>query len=495
METGEKPEIISRSIQDNKPEESTSADIAAPIQRSSGKTARQLLREAPELTWDQTLFVDPDVFDPGYMPEQFICRETQMRELAMQIRPALRQQVHNMSMPVPVHRHPSSGAGAGTGTGGAGIAVVGEERRGYDHGSGHGYDHRYDQGYGNRRLSSTGPGKPYNCVCRGLPGTGKTTSIKALFSEIGELTNRVLPVYVSCEADKTPFSVCSRIFQMAGGHQLPSSGTSFAALYDATLKKVKKDGKVLLVCLDDAHLLCSSGSSRGSGGGRINPVLSMLLRAHETEPAVKLGVIIVISDPGLDLRRVLKPSVTSIFQPKEVFFPLYTGEEINAILKARVRQGLAPGTYTGRMLDLVVQKTEEAGDLRTGIALLKTAAENAEMAGRRYVTEEDIESAFQAEKDCHLRDRIRALSSSESELLREIAVMNRVRGCEVSAADIVKEAVQTAGTGTTTVYRILKLLDAMRLISLHDHIEDGVRKRFVSVRFEPEMIEGMVAQG
>jgi len=466
METGEKPEIISRSIQEKKPEESTSPDISSPIHRPSRKAARHALREALELTWDQTLFVDPDVFDPGYMPEQFTCREAQMRELAMQVRPALRQQVHQCM-------RPSSGAGGGT-------AVVAEERRGYDHASG--------QGYGNR-LSSTGPGKPYNCVCRGLPGTGKTTSIKALFSEIDELTNRVLPVYVSCEADKTPFSVCSRIFQVAGGHQLPSSGTSFAALYDATLKKVKKEGKVLLICLDDAHLLCSGGSGSGS---QINPVLSMLLRAHETEPAVKAGVIVVISDPGLDLRRVLKPSVTSIFQPKEVFFPLYTGEEISAILKARVLQGLAPGTYSGRMLELVTEKTEEAGDLRTGIALLKTAAENAEMEGRRYVSEEDIETAFQAEKDCHLRDRIRSLTSLETELLREIAVMNKARGSEVSAADIVKEAVQTAGAGTTTVYRILKLLDAMRLISLHEHIEDGVRKRFVSVRFEPEVIEGMV---
>ncbi|MEA2033956.1 MAG: AAA family ATPase [Euryarchaeota archaeon] len=465
METGKKSAIISRSIQDNKPKESTSADIralkiipgpdiSAPIQSSSRKIARQALRETPELTRDQSLFVDPDVFDPGHMPEQFMCREAQIRELAMQVRPALRQ----------VHMRPSSGTGAG-------ITVVAEERRGYD------------PGYWNK-LRSTGPGKPYNCVCRGLPGTGKTSSIKALFSEIDVLTNRVLPVYVSCEADKTPFSVCSRIFQEAGGHQLPSSGTSFADLYNATLEKVKKEGKALLVCLDDAQLLCSSG--------QINPVLSMLLRAHETEPTVKAGVIIVISDPGLDLRRILTPSVTSIFQPKEVFFPLYTGEEISFILEARVRQGLAPGTYPDRMLELVTEKTEEAGDLRTGIALLKTAAENAETAGRRHVTEEDIETAFQAEKDRHLRDLIRSLTSLETELLRGIAVMNKVLGCEVSVADIVKEAVATVGTGTSTVYRILKLLDSMRLISLHDHIEDGVRKQFVSVRFEPEVIEGMV---
>jgi len=58
---------------------------------------------------------------------------------------------------------------------------------------------------------------------------------------------------------------------VAGGHQLPSSGTLFAALYDATLKKLKKEGTVLLVCPDDTHLLCSGGN----GGGQINPVLSI----------------------------------------------------------------------------------------------------------------------------------------------------------------------------------------------------------------------------
>ncbi|MEA2035383.1 MAG: hypothetical protein U9N40_07875, partial [Euryarchaeota archaeon] len=192
MEKRKKSAINSRSIQDNKPKESTkestSGDIRSPkispgpnissrVQSSSRKTARQVLREAPELTWDQTLFVDPDVFDPGYMPEQFTCREAQMRELAMQVRPALRQQVHMpMPMPMPTRMRMRSSSGAA----GAGMAVVAEERRGYDHGSGQGYDQgcdeeydqrcyqgcdeEYDQRYGNR-LSSTGPGKPYNCVC------------------------------------------------------------------------------------------------------------------------------------------------------------------------------------------------------------------------------------------------------------------------------------------------------------------------------------------
>jgi cell division control protein 6 len=37
--------------------------------------------------WDETLFRDPDVFEIDYIPDQFLYRESQMRELAFLIRP------------------------------------------------------------------------------------------------------------------------------------------------------------------------------------------------------------------------------------------------------------------------------------------------------------------------------------------------------------------------------------------------------------------------
>ena len=42
------------------------------------------------LMWDETLFRDPEVFEIDYVPEQFNYRDEQTRELAFQIRPALR---------------------------------------------------------------------------------------------------------------------------------------------------------------------------------------------------------------------------------------------------------------------------------------------------------------------------------------------------------------------------------------------------------------------
>ena len=34
-------------------------------------------------------------------------------------------------------------------------------------------------------------GRPLNSICKGLPGTGKTTSVRKLFSEIGETTKKL----------------------------------------------------------------------------------------------------------------------------------------------------------------------------------------------------------------------------------------------------------------------------------------------------------------
>jgi len=40
-------------------------------------------------------------------------------------------------------------------------------------------------------------GRPLNTICKGLPGTGKTTSIRKLFAEIEESTKKLVPVYIN----------------------------------------------------------------------------------------------------------------------------------------------------------------------------------------------------------------------------------------------------------------------------------------------------------
>ena len=199
------------------------------------------------LMWDESLFRDPDVFEIDYVPEQFEFRDTQMRELAFQIRPGLRG------------------------------------------------------------------GRPLNTICKGLPGSGKTTSIKKLFQEIEETTKKLVPVHINCQIDNTKFAILSQIYRKLSGHLPPSSGTSFKQVFDAVARILQKEECVLLVALDDANYLLYENE--------LNKVLYTLLRAHESYDGVRIGVIVIISDPDVDLSRAVDARVASVFRPAEIYFP------------------------------------------------------------------------------------------------------------------------------------------------------------------------------
>jgi Cdc6-like AAA superfamily ATPase len=55
--------------------------------------------------------------------------------------------------------------------------------------------------------------RPLNTIIRGLPGTGKTTSVRTLFNEIEETTRKLVPVYVNCQTNQTKFAVLSEIYK------------------------------------------------------------------------------------------------------------------------------------------------------------------------------------------------------------------------------------------------------------------------------------------
>ncbi len=46
-------------------------------------------------------------------------------------------------------------------------------------------------------------GRPLNAICKGLPGTGKTTCVKKLFADIEETTRTLVPVFVNCQVERT----------------------------------------------------------------------------------------------------------------------------------------------------------------------------------------------------------------------------------------------------------------------------------------------------
>ena len=319
--------------------------------------------------------------------------------------------------------------------------------------------------------------RPLNTISRGLPGTGKTTSVKKVFAEIEEATKKLVPDYINCQIDNTKFAIFSQIYRRVTGHPPPPSGTSFKQVYDAIAKVLQREEQVLLVALDDANYLLYENE--------INQVLYPLLRSHEAYPGVRTGVVAIVSDMSVTLQTEVDARVASVFRPTEIYFPPYSGEEIHGILEERILQGLYPNVIRPDMLDLVVEQTMKSGDLRVGIDLLKRAALNAEREARRSVEQEDVCKAYEVSRYLHLAFSLRALKAEEREVLARIADMSARDDKEMNAGDVyrfIKE--EMGGVSYTKFYEIIQKFDSMRLLNLHYRQGRG-RTRLISLRYDP----------
>ena len=320
--------------------------------------------------------------------------------------------------------------------------------------------------------------RPQNTICRGLPGTGKTTSVKKIFAEIEEATKKLVPVYINCQIDNTKFAIFSQIYRRITGHLPPASGTSFKQVFDAIARHLQREEQVLLVALDDANYLLHENE--------INQVLYPLLRSHETYPGVRIGVIAIVSDMSVSLQSEVDARVASVFRPTEIYFPPYSEGEIRAILEERVIQGLYPNVLRREMLDLVVEQTMKSGDLRVGIDLLKRATLNAEKAARRSIEREDICKAYEVSRYLHLAYSIRALKAEEKKVLGRIAEMS-IRDQEMNAGDVYRFVKEKVGVSYTNNYEMVRKFDAMRLLNLHYRQGRG-RTRLISLRYDPKRV-------
>ena len=326
-------------------------------------------------------------------------------------------------------------------------------------------------------------GRPMNTVCKGLPGTGKTTSIRKLFQEIEETTKKLVPVYINCQIDNTKFAIISQIYKKLVGHLPPASGTSFKQVFDAVARHLVKEEIVLHVALDDANYLLYENE--------INKVLYTLLRSHETYEGTRIGVIVIISDMDVDLSRAVDARVASVFRPTEIYFPPYGDQEVRDIMKARVTQGLFTGVLSDDLLDLVIQQTQKSGDLRVGIDLLKRATLSAERAARRSIERDDICGAYEISKYLHLSYTVKTLKGEERQILKSLAERS-VKEHEMNAGDVYKAFKETQAIGYTRFYEIVKKLDAMRLVNLQ-YREGKGRTRIITLRYDPVKVLGYLA--
>ena len=319
--------------------------------------------------------------------------------------------------------------------------------------------------------------RPLNVVARGPPGTGKTTAVKKLFTELRAEAMDVRAVQVNCQVNATRYSVFSRLFEGIFDYEPPSSGISFKKLFSQITDRLVDDEEVLVVALDDVNYLFYENEA--------SDTLYSLLRAHEEHAGAKIGVICISSDLDLDVIEELDGRVQSVFRPDEVYFPTYDESEIVDILNERVTRGFREGAVTTTVLDRVAALTAESnGDLRVGIDLLRRAGLNAEMRGSTEVSVADVEDAYDKSKYVHLSRALRGLSDSESALVEVIAEHSGEQ------AGAVYEAFHDrTDLGYTRYSEIINKLDRLGIIdATYTDVEGRGRSRELTLEYDPEAV-------
>ncbi|VVB72061.1 ORC1-type DNA replication protein 2 [uncultured archaeon] len=313
--------------------------------------------------------------------------------------------------------------------------------------------------------------RPVNCLCLGPPGTGKTTAIMKLFEEIEADTSKLVTVQVNCQLNSTRYAVFYQLYKKIFEHSPPSSGISFKRLFEKVAEHSAEEDKVLVVALDDINYLFHERE--------VDHVLYSLLRAHETCPGARMGVIGVMSE--LTLNYVLDPRVVSVLQAEEVVFPLYTREEIRDILGRRALMGYYPGVMADDVLEAVVDYVEKSGDLRVGIDLLKRSGLSAEKRASKSISLEDVTGSYDRSRLVHLTYALKSLKEDELKVLRLAAGQESWH-----AGELFRHFHEETGAAYTRYHEILTKLDAIRLINadITGAGERG-RSRIIRLRYEP----------
>jgi cell division control protein 6 len=317
---------------------------------------------------------------------------------------------------------------------------------------------------------------PSCAILRGRPGTGKTTSVLRLFSEIEEATRRLAPVHVNCQNERTRYAVFARVLEHLAGHPLPASGNPLHEVLRQIARRCQDRKCALLVCLDDANYLVREHE--------LNAVLYTLLRLHESFGSVRAGVFAVISDMNLDLRREVDSRVFSVFHPEEVFFPPYTRDEVREILDQRIKQGLFPGAMDARAMDRIVAFAGAEGDIRAGIDLVRKSAEHAEREGRSQVLARDVEAAASAVGAPVLRRLAAHLREPERDLLFALARLSAGGGEHMTAGEVFRAVREELPLSYTTFHERLKKFEKDGILALPLAAEGG-RRREIAFRYDP----------
>lgn len=236
-----------------------------------------------------------------------------------------------------------------------------------------------------------------NLFIFGGAGVGKTVCIRHVLRELQEeYSDLVYLVYVNCWKKDTSFKVVNDICEQIGYTWTHNKRTD--ELVNAICSIVNK--KSVVIVLDEADKLKD-----------FDFLYSFL------EDIYRKSIILITNEK--ELLSSLDTRIRSRLNSEILEFKPYNKEQTIGILRERVDYAFVKNTLSREAFDLICDKAFESGDLRSGLYLLREAANICEFSTSGNITPEHAREAIDKFEEFSVKD-LGEMATDQKEILSVI---------------------------------------------------------------------------
>lgn len=229
-----------------------------------------------------------------------------------------------------------------------------------------------------KNLSPASQGRPVqNMFIIGPPGIGKTASVRFIFRQFEEFSERIKTVYINTWNYNTSVAILAKIV-LDLGMFTQRRGLSKDEIMERLVEVLKKSNKGLIICLDEVDQLVKKDE---------NALYDLLrLNQYVDNP---IGLVMISNYHDIFIN--VEPRIKSSLNIEELEFKPYTIQEMKDILTERSKYAFRSGSLEeGVILLCANHAINKGGDVRIGLECLRKAArvceeENSDRIKTEYV--------------------------------------------------------------------------------------------------------------
>ncbi len=210
-----------------------------------------------------------------------------------------------------------------------------------------------------------------NLFIHGKPGVGKTLSVKHVLNELAETSDEIIPIYINCWKKDTSHKIVLEICEQIGFKFTHNRTT------DELIKEISNilNKKSVVVVFDEVDKISE------------NRIIYFLL-----EDVYRKAILLITNEKNW--LEQIDDRIRSRLNPKILEFRPYSFKETEGILRQRIDYAFVKGVLEEGAFNLVIDKTYNIKDLRTGLFLLKEAGDIAESMSSKKIKENHAKLAI-----------------------------------------------------------------------------------------------------